>query len=205
VIRSRPSPALVTLALAFLLLGALVSAEWTQSLDEEASLALQRGGTPWQAFYEAVSRPLDTWRGLASAVVVVLGTAWLAGRRAALFVLLAGGGAVLISYLAKLSYGRARPGAPIEVLIVQPVTSSFPSGHVAWTAGFAGALACLAWQDVRRGRAALLISCCAAATVLMALSRVYLGQHFLTDVLGGTLIGALAVGLARPLLREGKT
>ena len=188
------------LAAAFLLLGAAVLAGWTQALDEWLSTRLQAGGTPWEALHRAVSWPLDTWRGFLSAALLLGLVAWRAGGRGLGFVLGAGVGAVLLAHLAKLAYARPRPASPIEVLVPHPVTSSFPSGHVAWVAGFGGA--CV-WLLVRGrgvrihwiGTAGLLL-----AIGLMGLSRIYLGQHFLSDVLAGSLLGlgcvtaALALG-----------
>jgi membrane-associated phospholipid phosphatase len=72
----------------------------------------------------------------------------------------------------------------------------FPSGHVSATTAF---LLSAAWFF--RSRRALAFA--AAWVPLMALSRLYLGRHFLADVLGGLAIGALSaaasVWLFRPL------
>ncbi|HVO12941.1 MAG TPA: phosphatase PAP2 family protein [Vicinamibacteria bacterium] len=70
----------------------------------------------------------------------------------------------------------------------------FPSGHVAAAAAFL-----LTTAFFFRSRRALASS--ALWVPLMALSRMYLGRHFLADVLGGLLVGVAASGLAVLLFR----
>lgn len=86
--------------------------------------------------------------------------------------------------------GRARPPQATQVLF--ETGHSFPSGH----ATCATALFLLAamtigsrLSPVRRG---VLVFVAACAAVLVAATRVYLGEHWLTDVVGGVLLGMLA-------------
>ncbi|MGE0461736.1 MAG: phosphatase PAP2 family protein [Vicinamibacterales bacterium] len=94
---------------------------------------------------------------------------------------------VLVDGVIKPVIGRDRPFevvAGARLIDQRPVTSSFPSGHTA--AAFAGALAAgrlfprarIAWWLLAGG---------------IALSRVYVGAHWPTDVLSGAALG-LAVG-----------
>jgi undecaprenyl-diphosphatase len=128
---------------------------------------LATGGTLWVAL-----ALLLTWRtgrplipiGLLAAVVV-----W---------------GADGIATFLKVVTNRPRPFASIphtSVLIAHPSSGSFPSAHA--TTAFAGAVL-LSWLWPR-GRIAF-----AAVAILVAFSRVYLGVHYPTDVLGGAAIGA---------------
>jgi membrane-associated phospholipid phosphatase len=78
----------------------------------------------------------------------------------------------------------ADPG--LDPVGVVPASTSFPSGHSA-TAFAAAVAVAMIFPRFRRPLLAL------AATV--ALSRVYLGVHFATDVLAGSLLGA-AIGFA---------
>jgi membrane-associated phospholipid phosphatase len=71
----------------------------------------------------------------------------------------------------------------------------FPSGHVAAATAF---LLCVAWF-FRSGR---VLAVATAWVPLMALSRMYLGRHFLADVLGGLSIGLAAAALAFLLFRS---
>lgn len=86
---------------------------------------------------------------------------------------------------------RARPWVVMEgftALVAEHDPNSFPSGHSCSAFAFAVAV-CMAlpWKW---GRIAAL-----AAAVVMALSRLYVGVHFPSDVLAGALIGTLC-GLA---------
>ena len=84
----------------------------------------------------------------------------------------------------KAAYGRPRPP---EALVTE-ITGSFPSGHA--VAGAVVALS-LVIVLVPRGPARRNLEMGAAVfVVLMAGSRIYLGAHFLTDVLAGVALGA---------------
>lgn len=88
--------------------------------------------------------------------------------------------------------------AVIEHSRAQPrVSFGLPSGHVSVTTAFWGALAALL-----RSRALGLVG--AVFVVVVALSRLYLGQHFLADVLGGFVLGLLVVLAMRLLLPAGR-
>lgn len=100
-------------------------------------------------------------------------------------------GAVAVSALLvtlfKETFDRARPPfAGIEAVGIVPASASFPSGHAA--TAFAAAVAVgLVHPRLRRPLLAL--------AVLVALSRVYLGVHYVLDVLAGAALGA-GVGVA---------
>ena len=72
----------------------------------------------------------------------------------------------------------------------------FPSGHVANTVVFWGGLALLSGNPAWRRAVPLLV-------LLVAFSRVYLGRHFLADVVGGAALGAALLLVARPLMVPG--
>ncbi len=94
---------------------------------------------------------------------------------------------LLVDGVIKPVIGRARPFdvvADARLIDQRPVTSSFPSGHTA--AAVAGALA--AGRLFPRARPAWWL-----LAVGIALSRVYVGAHWPTDVLAGAVLG-LAVG-----------
>ena len=98
--------------------------------------------------------------------------------------------------LLKNLFGRARP----EDILVHSDFGSFPSGHVANAATIAvaiGVIVPIVWVWIAG----------AAYTFLMAVSRTYLGAHWLSDTMGGLLVGAgaalvLWAVFATPLERE---
>lgn len=105
------------------------------------------------------------------------------------------GGAELLNLILKLSFHRARP----ELGFVHLETYSFPSGHAMMSTAAYGALAYLAWGHLHNRRHHLLLL--AGTVVLVALicfSRLYLGVHYLSDVLAGVAGGAfwLAVSIS---------
>jgi undecaprenyl-diphosphatase len=85
--------------------------------------------------------------------------------------------------------GRPRPDVPH--LEGQLPTTSFPSGHVAATVCLYGAIAVLVWPRTRSWWRWLVVALAVAMPLWVAWSRLYVGMHHPTDVLGAVL---LAVG-----------
>lgn len=101
-----------------------------------------------------------------------------------------------LSTLTKMLVGAHRPPRAVQLLL--EVDPSYPSGHVTGTLALTGIVAVVCGR--RRGRLiriALAVGV-VAVTSMVALTRLYLGVHWLTDVVGGSLLGASAVlaGLA---------
>jgi membrane-associated phospholipid phosphatase len=92
----------------------------------------------------------------------------------------------------------ALPRPQFEDPIVKLETYSFPSGHVAGVTLFYGFVVAYLWQlaDDPRLRA-LYAAVATMLVVLVAFTRVYLGAHYLTDVIGGAVwsLGWLALCL----------
>ncbi|MBG8556033.1 phosphatase PAP2 family protein [Hymenobacter guriensis] len=133
--------------------------------DALAVWLAQAGGTRWTPLLEA-----------AVLAGLLLARQW----RAALFFLVAVGGAGLLNLFAKLLLARARPDFWVSIA---PETSySFPSGHAMAATALALTLGILLWPT--RGRwVAVVLG--AAWALLMGWSRMYLGVHFPSDVLAG--------------------
>jgi len=145
-----------------------------------------------------------TWLGSSAIVIpltVVVVVALLIGRRGwlALFIVLAVSGASLLSVLAKHAIGRSRP--PVDIQLQHPRGSAFPSGHATQAAATYLALAIVV--TILTKSHALRAATWTIATLIVFVvgaSRVYLGVHWATDVLGGWLLGSVWVAGLTPAL-----
>lgn len=105
--------------------------------------------------------------------------------------------------------GRTRPWIALELPtpFMRPSDFSFPSGHAAGcfcVAAFLAMALPVAWPDARhRVRAVVMVA--GGLAVLIAVSRVYLGAHFPSDVLAGAILGALVGALAGGLYARGRS
>lgn len=100
----------------------------------------------------------------------------------------------------KMAFGRSRP-SNVEALALAS-DASFPSGH----ASAAAAVLVVLWLAIRQARPAWSRVTAVIAVLgiaLMCLSRMYLGVHYLSDVLVGALVGALVAVAATALVRAG--
>lgn len=110
-------------------------------------------------------------------------------KGAALLVLVSVGGGALLSTLLKLGFERPRPDLVPHA--VQVYTASFPSGHAMLSAATYLTLGALLTRvQPRRRVKTYLLSVAVVLTLLIGLSRIYLGVHWPTDVLAGWCVGA---------------
>ena len=91
----------------------------------------------------------------------------------------------------------ARPRPPQAFRLVQEIGYSFPSWHASMAVAFWGYLSFLAMRQVRHewGRIILALFC-AALALTIGFSRLYLGIHYFSDVIGGFLLGLVALSLS---------
>jgi undecaprenyl-diphosphatase len=107
--------------------------------------------------------------------------------RTLMFVVLFGATMVINKYLKRI-YPRPRPHFPQNPL----KDYSFPSGHTTLATAFYWMVAYLGWiygNGTTLGWIILLLSF--ALVILIGFSRIYLGVHFMTDVVGGWIAGSL--------------
>lgn len=118
--------------------------------------------------------------------------AWLRWRRAAAWLAVAMAGALALDTTLKFAYHRVRPEAFFGV---SPHSYSFPSGHALCSFCFYGVLAGLWSARTKALHWRILIWTLAAFLVIaIGISRIYLGVHYPSDVLGGYLGAAVWVG-----------
>ena len=163
---------------------------------DEALLAAVQGrqSPPLTAFFKAVT--LLGWYPVAAAATLAAVALLLLRKRLLDALLVAGcSTSALGSHLLKEIIGRPRP----EYAIIDPIPQNFgfPSGHACFAMLLVGALIYLFWRQVeslplRRGM------CAGLGLIILGvgISRVYLGVHWPSDVLGGYLYGGLVLLVA---------
>ena len=150
---------------------AVVQAERTRTFDYVMVLITRVGDFHTQL-----------WAGVLLCVLLLLLRCW----KAAAFAILTLLGTALANGALKALFARSRPD-----VLLEPLSSfSFPSGHSSAAFAFFLTLGVLAGrgQPPRMRLTWLLLACLPA--VAIAISRVYLGVHWPTDVLGGAMLAA---------------
>lgn len=110
-------------------------------------------------------------------------------------------GAGATALLVKEVVRRARPERALQAY--QETGFSFPSGHATLAAAFYGFLLYLVWRMMPPGLArTATVSVLTALIALIAFSRLYLGVHYLSDVIGGLLLGGLFVWIGSVVVRK---
>ena len=164
-------------------LGVLVTLRPTEliEIDDEwmSDLVEERSGF-WDALAYGVSWLGGGWFGVFAVPLAVAGVLLLLRRPwTAMFSILVSALSAGAVQLLKHVFGRARP----EDILVTSDFGSFPSGHTANAATLGAMFFLITWRW-------WVLAAGIVWTVLMALSRTYLGAHWLTDTLGGALLGA---------------
>jgi len=143
-----------------------------------------------RSFMTTVSRFGDWPEHVLVGLVLIALAQWRSSiewKRVLLAMLIALAIAGLIGRAIKISTGRARPGVKSEQMWTGPHLTgakyhSFPSGHVDASMGFFGVL------FLARRRLGL---ACLPIPILIGFSRLYLGAHYLSDVVCAAVLGVL--------------
>jgi len=119
-------------------------------------------------------------------------------RLEALFIIGLSAVSSVLNVLLKLLVSRPRPSAQFVEIIQHATGQSFPSGHVMSYVAFWGLLFSLGLILFNRKRwwNYILLIVPALFVVMVGPSRIYLGDHWASDVLGGYLFGGLLLGIA---------
>lgn len=161
----------------------------TQRLDDSALAWFRRFSSPVLDLAARVASAMGS--EVVAVLLVLLLVVFVVQRRwgTAVALLLVTAGAQLLNDVLKALFARTRP-APVVGLI--PAQSfSFPSGHAMVSAAFYLFLAYLCWRLVRGWWRTALSAGLLILILAIGLARLYLGVHYLTDVVAGYLAGFL--------------
>lgn len=147
---------------------------WIQGMESQ-------GMTRWMELF--------TWIGSGIPVVIitilsmVVLYVFLRHRRELLFLGCVIAGSAILNSLLKLMFQRARPTIH---RIIEVSGYSFPSGHSMAAFSLYGGLAFLIWKHIPTAAGRVLMIIVSAMFILMiGMSRIYLGVHYPSDVVGG--------------------
>jgi undecaprenyl-diphosphatase len=185
----------------------------TMTVDERVLLMLRSANDPSDplgpGWVEELARDITGLGGVGVLTMLTLASAaFLVLQRSshlAVYLLAAVGSGTIASLVLKAAFDRPRPDLVPHGSLVY--TSSFPSGHSMLSAvAFLTLGALLASGQTNWRMRGYLIGLATFLTVLVGVSRVYLGVHWPTDVLAGWTAGAgwalLCWALAKQLRRR---
>lgn len=180
-------------AVLFAVLLFLVRSKWSGLLNVDKGVAndLHEFARSHPSFISAMRLASAIGTTVAWWIVLGLVVIWLAIRRLprlAVFVVVASLGSSLLNNVIKVVVDRARPHLP------DPVASaggtSFPSGHAQAAIVGYGILLLIFLPAIARRARPWVIGLAAVLVLTIGFSRIALGVHYLSDVVGGYLIGA---------------
>lgn len=165
-------------------------------------LSITRGLQAFQPDWFIVLMQAASWAGYPPQALIISGILilliWLMRHhREAVISAATAIGVELLDFVTKVTVRRARP--PVELVLVSRKLSSFsfPSGHVSFYTGFFGFLLYLSYHELKASwQRTLLMLVFGGLIVLVGPSRVYLGEHWPSDVLGGYILGGLGLIVA---------
>ncbi|MBU1755211.1 phosphatase PAP2 family protein [Patescibacteria group bacterium] len=165
--------------------------EHIMSVDTAAAHFLSTIRTPFlNEFFLFITQFGSTSAMIALSIAAILFYSFFSKRRYIIPFLVAAIGSAVSINLIKMLVARARPAA--DVAFYAEKLFSFPSGHSASALAILGFIAYTAFKNVRTTCARVCILGGAALLILLiGFSRLYLGVHYLSDVIGGYVLGTL--------------
>lgn len=190
-------PVAIALAIFLVLLAGFVMSGRADYLDvalRDVVLALDPPGavTAWRVISFLGSGIVITALTVLSVVVLAASSEWWAARQIALVMAIA----VILENGLKWLVHRARPAEIFPGTM--PSTYSFPSGHALFAFSFYVTIAVIVnrYLNDPAARVALWIVV-AFLVLLIGVSRIFLGVHYPTDVLGGYAVAAFGISISR--------
>ena len=197
---------LLIISTAFAVLTFLVKTTPSFPLDLQVTRGIQAINIPvFEGLMVAVSWP-GFWpqSGIITGLIILLilgfGLQW-----EALGSLIAALLSIGLNVLVKDLIQRPRPAATLVHVLAKLTDYSFPSGHVMFYTGFYGFIVFLAFTLLKPSlKCTLLLAFFGFLVLLIGVSRIYVGEHWASDVLGAYLLGTLTLVAIVQLYRWGK-
>ncbi|MES9882672.1 MAG: VTT domain-containing protein, partial [Sedimenticola sp.] len=177
---------LTTSAIFTLLLTTVIEGSHIETINQGVLQALQSIRTPWSDHLMIyITRLADDGVVLSLIIGVLLFLIWRGHRRTALYWLAAALFCLIAGPLLKMGLQIPRP----EVVTLAPDSYAFPSGHTLRAVVLYGFLSVIVARPLSLSRRWLPYGVAVLVAVAVALSRLYLGVHWLSDVLGSIALG----------------
>jgi membrane-associated phospholipid phosphatase len=171
-------------------LAVLVTGGLTADADLVATQTVQSVGAPW---FGPLMLGISLPGFFPQSILIVAGLAllfWRSGYRTETRFALAASGSVLITEVFKRVFARPRPDAELVSVVAGATGNSFPSGHTLFYVTFFGFLAYLAYAQLKPGRLRVAVLLVAGLLILLVgPSRIWMGQHWASDVLASYALG----------------
>ena len=199
--------ALVLVASAFAVLTFLVKTMPSFAIDLQITKAIQLINFPFFASFMS----LVSWPGFGPQLVIITGLIILLIYSFGLhwesvMALVAASFSTGINLMVKDLIQRPRPASNLVNVFAKLTDLSFPSGHVMFYIGFYGFIGFLAFSLLKPSlKRSFLLAFFGGLVVLIGASRIYLGQHWASDVLGAYLLGSLTLEAYIQIYLWGKT
>jgi undecaprenyl-diphosphatase len=180
--------------------GSLAEDVWTAegfAWDAPVLRALHRFSSPAHDRLMIVASALVMWLLLPAVLVALVLLRRRGLRSRAVFLAFALGGGEVLNLGAKLLFHRTRPSLWLSP--TPETTFSFPSGHAMGSAIMVAALVVLAWRSRWRWAVAVPGT---LVVLLVGVSRVYLGVHYPSDVVGAWAAAVLWVSGCATVFRR---
>ena len=160
-------------------------------LDNQANSALHQYTNPnFDTAMNTASLVGSAYVLVPLVLLVVIALIVTRRKRTATFLAVAAVGGALLNEVLKQSFARARPNLPWATKLT---TYSFPSGHSMESLVCYIALALVVWRVFGRRWGAFAVVLASLLVLTIGISRIYLGAHYFSDVVGGYAAGTFWV------------
>ena len=173
--------------LSFLAIAILVMCDYNFKIDKFNVIVANNRNGFWTGFLKIFTH-LGSFYTLSVLTVVGVVLIWFVMKNKRMSVFYAGTFAVVCvaNFVIKQIVRRIRPE---HLMIIEETGFSFPSGHAMMTFVFFALLIHFVWKTIKNKPLKIaLISLFSVITLAIGFSRIYLGVHYLTDILAGFLI-----------------